>query len=528
MRARSAAFLLSLLILLASGAQAWAHASLVKAEPADGAVLAQEPAALKLTFNEPVSPLVMRLIGPAGELIALADVAAENTTVTIAAPPALRRGSHALSWRVISADGHPVAGSLIFSIGAPSARPAGDVLGDPSVRAALWAAKVVIYVGLFIGIGGAFFRAWIADSASPAVVPWLVAALAAGLLATPVSVGLQGLDALDLPLSGLRQKLTWQAGLETSYGFTAIAAAFALFTGLFGVVARSVTLARVFSLLALLGLGFALALSGHAATAAPRLLMAPAVFLHGICVAFWVGSLLPLILAVRHAQAGSRALAWFSRLMPYPLGLIVITGLTLAIVQLGRLDALWSTSYGIVLACKLAAVIALLALAAGNRYLLVPRFEAAGGPTARALAISIAVELAIALVILSLVALWRFTPPPRALAATAPISIHLHGDKAMAQIELTPEEPRGARVSLLVLDGEFRPLAAKEVALVLSNVTAGIEALRRAAVSEGASTWRIEEVRIPVAGPWLVRVEILISDFEKVTLEETVAMPRAP
>src|SRR6266508_556436 len=428
MRARSAAFLLSLLILLASGAQAWAHASLVKAEPADGAVLAQAPAALKLTFNEPVSPLVMRLIGPAGELIALADVAAENTTVTIAAPPALRRGSHALSWRVISADGHPVAGSLIFSIGAPSARPAGDVLGDPSVRAALWAAKVVIYVGLFIGIGGAFFRAWIADSASPAVVPWLVAALAAGLLATPVSVG----------------------------------------------------------------------------------------------------SLLPLILAVRHAQAGSRALAWFSRLMPYPLGLIVITGLTLAIVQLGRLDALWSTSYGIVLACKLAAVIALLALAAGNRYLLVPRFEAAGGPTARALAISIAVELAIALVILSLVALWRFTPPPRALAATAPISIHLHGDKAMAQIELTPEEPRGARVSLLVLDGEFRPLAAKEVALVLSNVTAGIEALRRAAVSEGASTWRIEEVRIPGAGPWLVRVEILISDFEKVTLEETVAMPRAP
>jgi hypothetical protein len=73
------------------------------AEPADGAVVTQPPASLKLTFNEPVSPLVMRIIGPDGEVIAPTDVTAENTIVTII-PPRLRQGTHVLSWRVISAN----------------------------------------------------------------------------------------------------------------------------------------------------------------------------------------------------------------------------------------------------------------------------------------------------------------------------------------------------------------------------------------------------------------------------------------
>jgi len=525
---RTALFVLVLLVLLAPHRQACAHASLVKAEPADGAVVAQAPPALKLTFNEPVAPLVMRLIGPGGELIALGHAVAENTTVTIATLLALRRGTHVLSWRVISADGHPVAGALIFSIGAPSARPASDVVGDRSVRQALWAVKVVIYAGLFIGIGGVFFRAWIAEPDASVSGPWLAVAVVAGLVATPVSVGLQGLDALDLPLSGLAQRLAWQTGLDTSYGFTAITAAFALFAGLLGLVAASRFVRRSFSLIGLLGIGGALALSGHAATAAPRLLTVPSVFLHGVCVAFWIGALLPLVLAVRRADDRGRALARFSRVIPYPVVLIVMTGGALAVVQLGRLDALWTTSYGLVLACKLAAVLALLGLAAANRYFLVPRFEGVGGPAARPLAISIAVELALALAILGLVALWRFTPPPRALAATAPISIHLHGEKAMAQIELTPQDARGARVSVLVLDGEFRPLAAKEVVLVVSNAASGIEALRRAAASMGDGGWQIEDFRIPVAGEWRLRVEILVSDFDKVMLEQAVMLPRAP
>src|SRR5438093_792497 len=73
---------------------------------------------------------------------------------------------------------------------------------------------------------------------------WIAAIVAAGLIALPVSVGLQGLDALALPLFGLTQKAVWAEGLQTAYGSTAIVAACALFAGLFSLAAPLPRLAR--------------------------------------------------------------------------------------------------------------------------------------------------------------------------------------------------------------------------------------------------------------------------------------------
>jgi copper transport protein len=513
-----------LVVALARAPCAFAHAALVKAEPADGAMIAAPPAALRLTFNEPVSPLAIRLFGPAGVPVAPIEIRAEDVTVMVALP-ALQRGTHLLSWRVISADGHPVGGSLVFSVGAPSAQPPAPGMSEPVVRLGLWVAKFLIYLGFFIGIGGAFFRAWVADSGSRVADAWILAALVAGLLAIPVSVGMQGLDVLDLPLAELKQRAAWEAGLATSYGLTAITAACALFAGLLSCAATVKRLARGFSLAGLIGLGLALALSGHGSNAPPQLVSRPAVFAHTLCLAFWVGALLPLLTTVRGSRA-VESLARFSRAIPLPLMLLVASGTWLAVVQLGRLDALWTTSYGRVLLCKLALVLALLGLAAANRFWLVPRFYESG--TARKLKIFLALELAIAVAILGLVATWRFTPPPRALAAADTVSIHLHGERAMADIAFTRQRPRGADVRVLVLDGAFRPLAAKDVTLLLANPTAGIEPLRANAAREEDNLWRIENLRIPLEGQWNLKVEIWINDFEKVTLDEVVTLPRMP
>jgi copper transport protein len=532
---RCAACACALAVLLALTASAFAHASLVKAEPADGAVVREAPAALSLTFNEPVSPLVIRLVGPDGEPVALGEVAARNAIITIAAPK-LQRGTHVLSWRVVSADGHPVGGSVIFSIGAPSAQaPSGtEKVTDRSVIASLWAVRVLIYVGLFVGVGGAFFRAWIAGRSSavgslrPALRSALPSAVLLALFAASLSVSLQGIDALALPFSALTQKIAWETGLETSYGLTAVVAGCALLAGLFSFAAKSLRIARALSLAGLLGAGLALSLSGHASTAKPQFLSRPALFLHVACIAFWIGSLLPLYKSLRATKWVGPELELFSRAVPVPVAIVVMSGLWLAFVQLDHLAALWTTSYGQVLLCKLAAVAALLSLAAVNRYLLVPKFETGDVAAARPLATTIGVELAIALAILALVAVWRFTPPPRALATGASISIHLHGEKAMAEIEIERESRDGGRAKVLVLDGAFQPLAVKEVTLVLVNPSAGIESMRRRAERTGDSMWRIDDVRVPVAGRWDLRIEILISDFEKVILEESIKLPQMP
>src|SRR5262245_22767742 len=221
---RAISFLIALFAALVSTSAAFAHASLVRAEPADGVVLAEAPAALRLTFNEPVTPLVMRLVSPDGS-VATVEATAENQTVTVK-PGALKRGTHVLSWRVTSADGHPVGGSLTFSVGEASATPVAGApaAGDPAVRGALWAAELALYLALLAGIGGAFARIWLTAGGKGLWLDrTLVVLIAAGLMVTPLSVGLQGLDALDVRFAGLAQKLTWETGLETSYGFTAIA-----------------------------------------------------------------------------------------------------------------------------------------------------------------------------------------------------------------------------------------------------------------------------------------------------------------
>lgn len=511
---------------LAQASPALAHASLIRSTPADGAVVAQAPAALTLTFNEPVSPLVLRLIGPDGTARELSGTAAENDALSIALP-ALARGTHLVSWRVVSADGHPVGGALTFSIGAPSAvAPGWHDSANAPLQWAIWIVRWVLYIGLICGVGGTFYAAWIAAGPlSPRVQRFVATALAGGFAAAFISVGLQGADALDLPPSALRESRTWIAGLGTSYGLTIAIAAVAL---ALGSIALRTPPGRLASALALLGVGAAMAASGHASAAEPQLVTRPAVFLHGIAVTFWIGALVPLASAVAMAERRAAELARFSRSAPAAVIALLVSGAALAFIQLQRLDALWTTDYGVVLFRKLALVTALLLLAAVNRYAFTSPALAGDGRAARRLARVVAAELVLGLAVLGLVASWRFTPPPRTLiaAAAAPIHAHLHGERAMAEIKIEAAADGSRRIELSLLDGAFGPLSALEVTLVLAKPEAGIEPLRlRATHAEGVA-WRIDRINVPSVRGWSARVEILISDFDQIELEGPIELQR--
>jgi len=270
----------------------------------------------------------------------------------------------------------------------------------------------------------------------------------------------------------------------------------------------------------------ALAASGHAAIAGPELVTRTAVFLHGTSVAFWIGALVPLAAALRKPQ-GRAVLDRFSRAIPLPLVVLVASGLLLVTVQVRRFDALWTTSYGAVLSGKLVTVAALLALAAMNRRRLTPYVTAGDRGSADRLVWSIRIELALVMVVFGLVASWRFTPPPRALLAGAaePFHVHLHTDKAMADLQIDFADGEGRQITIGLLDGQFGPLPAKEVVLVLSKPGAGIEPLRVDASRVDDTTWRIDGVRLPVGGRWHARVEILVDDFEKTVVEDFVDLP---
>ena len=133
-----------------------AHATLIRSEPADGAVLDEAPQRLVLTFNEPVSPLVLRLIAADGTATPLDRVTLADQTVTVDLPPALGDGSYVASWRVVSADGHPIGGSVVFSVGvagAAATRPP-DAAPDRPLEAAIVIVRTLVYAGLFMVSAG--------------------------------------------------------------------------------------------------------------------------------------------------------------------------------------------------------------------------------------------------------------------------------------------------------------------------------------------------------------------------------------
>jgi copper transport protein len=499
-----------------------AHASLVSAEPNDGSVLAVAPKMVALRFNESVAPAVIRLIDATGTTRDDVAVHAVDQTIYLTLPDDLPQGTQVVSYRVISADGHPVGGSLAFSVGAATGTTLTQGSAGP-VSSLIWLARIGVYLGLFVGVGGVFFSVWIAPS-SPAVSV-IIATLAVGLVSAMASLGLQGLDVLGLGLGGIVTFAPWKAASATSLGPSLLVATVAMIASIVALRSTSVSIARGLAALAMVGVGAALAASGHAATGPSQWLMRPTVFLHGVGVAFWVGAFVPLA-AIARKPALLPALDRFSRGAVPVVGVLVLTGLTLAITQLDHFGALIETRYGLILSVKLVLVIALLGLAALNRFRLTPAL--ARDPTAtQPLVRSMLLEGVVAAVILAAVAGWRFTPPPRALAAAvrAPLAVHIHTETAMFQVLVSPGKAGTDNFVLQLMDGDAGPLAAKEATLALSLPERGIEPLKRAATLGPDGYWHVPDVPLPYPGRWHMQIEALITDFQKITLEDELDVP---
>lgn len=102
---------------LATTGSASAHADLTSSDPSDGAVLTAPPSSVTLTFNEPLLEETVDVAIEGSEGLIATDAAqADGPTVLIPWPAAATQGEFSVNYRVVSADGHPVEGSVRFSI----------------------------------------------------------------------------------------------------------------------------------------------------------------------------------------------------------------------------------------------------------------------------------------------------------------------------------------------------------------------------------------------------------------------------
>jgi methionine-rich copper-binding protein CopC len=107
----------ALLSLVTASLPASAHSALRRSSPADGAVLTQGPAEIRLIFNEAIEPRfsAIDIVGPQGR-VAAGTLRSDRQNEIAVALPGLAPGRYDVKWRTISADSHKVQGRLRFEL----------------------------------------------------------------------------------------------------------------------------------------------------------------------------------------------------------------------------------------------------------------------------------------------------------------------------------------------------------------------------------------------------------------------------
>jgi len=126
-------------VVVTGAAPASAHASLVKATPADGATLSAAPSQVILQFDDPLSTSFATLVvtGPDGHDVTTGRPSVSGSTLTGDLEGGLPPGAYRTAFRVVSDDGHPVTGQLRFTLRLPAtAAPSASTPAAPGSSAA--------------------------------------------------------------------------------------------------------------------------------------------------------------------------------------------------------------------------------------------------------------------------------------------------------------------------------------------------------------------------------------------------------
>lgn len=385
--------LVGLGLLVGGAAPAAAHALLVESQPDDRAALDGPPTEVVLTFTEPVTVPTggLRVLDAEAQRVDLGTIATTDPTrVAVVLPPGLPDGGYIVTYRVISADSHPVGGVRTFTVGDSAEVDPATLAGIADDGVAATARRVgqalrgLGYVALLLATGGAVTGWLVVRRSEERAVAHLVAVRAAmagvalSLLAVPVQA-----VAVTGDLAALGSGLAWWETAVSSFGVASIVRAALLAVLATALLARFPAVVAV--LIAAAGAG-TVVLDGHQRSVSPTWLLVGGDLLHVGAAAVWFGGLVVVsVLLVRSSArrepvAAAELVARFSAVALGAAVLLGIGGLAMAWPLVGRPAALVGTAYGITLLVKLGAVGVVVLVAAYNRWRLVPAIVAGATP----------------------------------------------------------------------------------------------------------------------------------------------------
>lgn len=415
--------------VLAAHRIASAHAMLVSAEPTPDSVALTSPPRIRLVFSEQVEPsfATVSLIHDDGSVEQLGVSGDPHDVDAIIAPlHGLRTGAYRVSWRVVSADGHPVGGSYAFWVGAkgsaaPNAstdRGAASVAWGPSIEGA--PAIPALLRGLALGSAMTFtgmllLFCWprgergVISPRVKRVMRWLA-------LATPLFLALHA-SAWVVHASPVHRLATetLAAALRSGVGrielWRVVLSVLAMWALL---IMRRPRVALLLAL-ALVTLSGA---TGHSAAIQP-LQATPAKALHLVAASAWLGGLCWLLAWERTDGSlfGEEALR-VSSLALWSVVAVAVSGALMAVLFLSSPRDLLDSAYGAIMLAKILGFIALIGFGAYHRYRVVPLLQ--DGRARTGFAGSLRREIALMAVVVLLGGLLAYISPPGASIVAHP------------------------------------------------------------------------------------------------------------
>ena len=569
----AAAVVVGAVLVVVVATAASAHAQLLSTSPAAGSVLAVAPRQVELTFGENVEISFgsIALFDQSGNRI---DVGAPHHASTSdhsieSSLPHLKNGAYVLTWRVISADSHPVHGAFTFTVGSSAADVQGLAAkleakggGNETVGVIFGIARAALFAGIALLLGAAVFAGAIRPhgrrrSRADALV-WIGWAVA--FVSTIAAVLLQGPYAGGLPLSEVFHPAVVRAVLHTRYGHLAQIRLSLLLSALpLLVTVRRHWRPRLWWWLLAAPLGLAIAatpgLAGHAATGTFTQLAVPADTLHVTAMSLWLGGLAALALVVidRDPDA-TRAAEHFSPVALGSVFVIVFTGVFAAWRQAGLTVAAYTdTTYGRILLVKVATFVALIGLAGLSRRIVHKRRPAtlsamavdaptllevprSTDPSLRPLRWTIGGELIFGIAVLSITALLVNSQPARS-ALSLPYSKTFHEPTMQVNLIVAPAKAGPVDIHVYTLTPSGGNLYTPNVAATISLPSKGIAPITVPLVRAGPDHFLAcqrdvsqtagtavcsDKFSIPFPGKWLVVIRAQRNEFDEVAVQTSV------
>jgi copper transport protein len=496
---------------------------------------------VSLDFSEEVVPVSVVLFSADGQVKQLQDSArTTGSSLVISIPEPLRDGAYLLSYRAISADSHPVSGSLNFTVGHYSANVVVNPLVTHAIGGSTWRSQSLRALQTLVwllALGGVLFRAVVqnpGDTGRVHLRRQILFSASAGLVLGVLYLTSTAADfRAGIPATQLSIVTTGSIVARSSLG---VSLAVALL-GLMLILVSEGVLSRRSLAVAVTGAVLVAAsrvLTGHARAFEPHWLLGLLIALHFLMVGFWYGSIPPLLRIIKSDSAASASVAIdrFSRAAIGAVPVIVLSGLVLIVAYVGSVEAVVATTYGRLFLVKLTLVALVISLAAINKLRLTPALSR-GVPGAalrlRQVIVGEFVALTAAVVLASLMA----SSAPRTSDAASrahstrtlaiPTAAHtVAAGSVTLQWRLANTGASGVELHLEVRGSNGALEDAAEADAELSLPEKGVEAMRVNLVRQarGQFSGRYSGMLLP--GHWTVRFAVLLNEFDRVSAEDTL------